>query len=196
MGISIEIESVRERLVQELPAELMAHSERVAKYAQELAQRFGYEDDERIELAGLLHDNCKHYGREELLALAQRVGYEPDTYELAAPEVLHAPLGARRLWRDFAIVDREVMLAVAGHTTGGRNLGKLGRIIYCADKLEPARDFPSADHLRSLAERSSLREFCVAVVAANLDYLSANHRVIHPASLEFYNELAGKSSHA
>lgn len=188
--MEVSIHSVRQRLVEELPEELAAHCKRVAGYALELARKFGYQDLPKVELAGFLHDNCKHYDREQLLALARRVGYEPDAYELAAPQILHAPLGARRLWCDFGIADREVMLAVAGHTTGGRNLSLLGRIIYCADKLEPAREFSGADHLRSLAEHSSLREFCLAVVAANLDYLALNHRVIHPASLEFYNELA------
>jgi len=186
------IESLRKQLAEELPANLMAHCERVVDYARKLADRFGYADGERIELAGLLHDNCKHLNPEELIALARRVGYQPDAYELAAPEILHAPLGARRLWRDFGLADAEVMAAVAAHTTGSRNLGPLARIIYCADKLEPARDFPQADELRTLAERG-LRQLCLGVVSANISYLCASHRLVHPASLEFYNELVSES---
>jgi len=186
------IEPLRRTLAEKLPAGLMAHCERVVEYARRLADRFGYADGERIELAGLLHDNCKHYSVEELAELARRVGYQPDAYELAAPEILHAPLGARRLWRDFGLADAEVMAAVGGHTTGGRDLGTLARIIYCADKLERARDFPQADELRSLAERG-LRQLCLCVVNANISYLCASHRLVHPASLEFYNELVNES---
>jgi len=85
------IESLRQKLAEELPAELMAHSERVCNYGLRLAEKLGYEDKPRVELAGLAHDNCKHYGEEELLSLAERVEYEPDAYELAAPQILHAP---------------------------------------------------------------------------------------------------------
>ena len=44
-----------------------------------------------------------------------------------------------------------VVAAIRSHTTGKPNMNTLEKIIYVADYMEPNRDFPGVEKLRSLA---------------------------------------------
>ena len=45
----------------------------------------------------------------------------------------------------------EVLEAIRAHTTGRPGMGPLALVLYVADKIEPARDYPSVGRLRTLA---------------------------------------------
>jgi predicted HD superfamily hydrolase involved in NAD metabolism len=181
---------IREILKVQLPAELYAHTLATTEYALELGRMFGCAEDElaRIELGALLHDNCKHWSAEQLHIAAHELGYTPDALELTVPALLHARIAAHRLWRDFSISDPDIYASVYFHTTGGPGMCRAARIVYCADKLEDTREFAGVRELRAKA-CEGLPALCMAVIAAGLEYLRQNRRLIHPATIEFYNEL-------
>jgi predicted HD superfamily hydrolase involved in NAD metabolism len=181
---------IREMLKAQLSAELYAHTLATTDYALELAKLYGCDNAEMtsIELGALLHDNCKHWSVDALQAAAHELGYTPDSMELQVPALLHASIGAHRLWRDFGISDPNVYASVYFHTTGGRGMCRTVRIVYCADKLEDTREYAGVDDLRAKA-CEGLPALCMAVISAGLEYLRQNRRLIHPATLEFYNEL-------
>jgi predicted HD superfamily hydrolase involved in NAD metabolism len=184
---------VRELLKAQLPAEVYAHTLSTTEYALELGKLYGCDSAEvmSIELGALLHDNCKHWDKGALIVAASELGYTPCALELQVPALLHARIGAHRLMRDFSVADADAYAAVFFHTVGGRGMCRAARIVYCADKLEGQREYAGVQALRAKAGEG-LATLCLAVIAANLEYLQENRRLIHPATLEFYNELVSE----
>ena len=177
----------------ELPPQLLMHTMRTKELAVQLARDYGLDAEalHRVELGALLHDNCRHWPPERLLAAAADFGYKPDEVELQSPVLLHARVGALRLKTEYSVDDEVVYSCVLHHTVGGSNMGDAAKIVYCADKIEPGRDYPGADRLRRLAPEA-LNPLCREVVAATLDYLKLQGRTVHPATLAFQRELDGE----
>lgn len=185
-----DIQRATELVASQLPAELYLHTVRTRDTALELARSYGCEGRElqRIELASLLHDNCKHWQTQRLLDEAKALGYEPTELEQRVPALLHARVGAHRLQRDFSVTDGIVYSAVYYHTVGGRGMCREARIVFCADKLELGRDYEGVEDLRARAD-DGLNELCLAVIALGLNYLTRKGALIDTATLDFYNEL-------
>ena len=113
-----------------------------------LAERYGA-DVEKARVAALLHDCTKRLDMEEQLALCRQYGIRLDALEQQALKLLHAKTGAA-IARDVFGVDDEIYRAIWWHTTGHANMTLLEKIIYLADYIEPSRDFPGVDKLRSV----------------------------------------------
>jgi predicted HD superfamily hydrolase involved in NAD metabolism len=129
----------------------MAHEQRTAQLARELALAHGV-DPNRAELVALLHDIADHYSDAELLLRAQQYGLLISAAERQHPRLLHGPVGAALLGREYGIRDAELLDAVRDHVTGGLHMSTLGKIIFIADKLEPLWGHPANDGaVRTLA---------------------------------------------
>jgi predicted HD superfamily hydrolase involved in NAD metabolism len=122
--------------VDALPKGLRDHVLRVEAEAAALAERHGLEA-ERARLAALGHDLVRHLRGSELLALAQRYGLTPDPVEEASPILVHGPVAARMLSRDYGIDDAELLNAVDCHTTARAGMAPLEKVLFVADKVEP-----------------------------------------------------------
>jgi predicted HD superfamily hydrolase involved in NAD metabolism len=127
-----------------------AHSVRVARCADLLAQRHGA-DPGKARLAGLLHDLARLYSPERLVAECEARGLPIDTAERQHPMLLHAKLGAAIANERFGVRDSEVLSAIEKHTTAAREMSPLDCIVYLADSLEPARSFSERADLWRLA---------------------------------------------
>lgn len=127
-----------------------AHSVRVARCAELLAQRHGG-DAGKARLAGLLHDLARLYSPERLLAESAARGIAIDAGERAHPTLLHAKLGAAIAREAFGVQDAGVLSAIEKHTTGAGEMSKLDCIVYLADSLEPNRTFAERATLWTLA---------------------------------------------
>lgn len=119
----------------EVSSRRMEHMERVAGLLGSWADALGLEPTEgvRWRAVGYLHDALRDAPPE---ALRPRV--PPGLADLPGP-LLHGPAAAERLRID-GVEDGELLLAVAYHTLGHADLGRLGRALYAADFLEPGRD--------------------------------------------------------
>ena len=179
---------IKGKLEKELSKQVFEHSLEVTEYALKLADAFCYEEKDKVELAGLLHDNCKGLPFEELQKLANSVGYRLSEIDKLVPQTLHAKVGALRAIHDFGVPDKDIFEAIFYHSTGKQGLGVLGRIIYCADKLAPSRNYEEVDRLRKL-EKDGLSKMCLETVRASLAFLLKRDSIIEPSTLEFYNEL-------
>ena len=51
----------------------------------------------------------------------------------------------------YGITDDSILSAIRYHTTGREEMTPLEKILYLADKLEPARDYSDLAELRALA---------------------------------------------
>ena len=153
-----------------------------------LAQRYGA-DVEKARVAALLHDCTKKLDMPEQLALCERYGIELDELERQALKLLHAKTGAA-IAKDVFGVDEEVYSAIWYHTTGHAGMTKLEKIIYLADYIEPSRDFPGVDRLRSVCYED-LDKGLLLGLEMTIEEMTAMGNPVHHATIEARDWLKG-----
>jgi HD superfamily phosphohydrolase YqeK len=125
--------------------ERLEHIQRVAELTARWSEQLGVPDSERHRWlrAVWLHDALRDASAEELARWAA------DTP--GPPELRHGPASAARA-RAEGEDDRGVLDAVRYHSLGLAEWDMVGRILYCADYLDPGRPF-DREHRADLAER-------------------------------------------
>ena len=147
-----QIEPLR-AAVARLPRGLAEHIEGVVAEARRLALLHGA-DEKRAALAAWGHDVARAFSPSELLAEARRLGLAVDPVEEEAPILLHGPIGAAILSRDYAIDDAEVLAVARYHTTARAGMSTLEKVVFVADKIEAGkvRAEPALARVRQLAD--------------------------------------------
>jgi len=157
------------------------HTLRVAAVAEELARTHGLDPD-RARLAALLHDAAREIGGpEEFLRLATEWNIPVGEPERESPKLLHGPVAAELSRRELGVEDEDVLEAIRVHTVGRPGMGELALVLYVADKIEPARDYPSVERLRGLSGED-LREAAAESLRRAIAHNEERGRAIHPAS--------------
>jgi predicted HD superfamily hydrolase involved in NAD metabolism len=187
--VAAQIEARLRQAVDELPSGLREHVLRVEAEAASLALRHR-QDEERARLAALGHDLVRHIKGAQLLGLASQYGLAPDPVEQASPVLVHGPVAARILRRDYAYDDAEVLAGIDCHTTARSGMSALEKVLFIADKVEPGK----LVHEAALGEVKDLAEESLdAAVLRYLDHIleqAVRRRwLVHPRSLEARNEL-------
>ncbi len=165
-----------------LSAKRYGHTLRVAETAESLARAHGLDPD-RARLAALLHDAARETSSDEFVGLAEDLGLGVGGPERESPKLLHGPVAAELARRELGVEDGEVLDAVRSHTTGRPGMGPLSLVLYVADKIEPARDYPSVENLRRLARRD-LRAAAAESLRRSIAHNEERGRPTHPASIE------------
>ena len=176
----------RELLAQE---HRYAHSVRVARLADRLAQRHGA-DAGRARIAGMLHDLARLWTAQRILAECAKRRMEIDAFEQRNPVVLHARLGAELARERFGVEDGAVLDAIRKHTCAAAGMSMLDTILYLADALEPGRDYPERADFEALAF-VDLNSAAIAVIESTLRHLRSRDAEVAPqtlAALAFYKE--------
>ncbi len=158
------------------------HTLRVADTAGDLARVHGL-DEYRLRLAALLHDAARETGPEEFLRLANEWNLPVGEPERQSPKLLHGPVAAELAKRELGIGDEEILEAIRAHTTGKPLMEPLALALYVADKIEPAREYPSVERLRTLA-REDLYLAAAEALRRAIAHNEERGRPIHPSSLE------------
>lgn len=159
------------------------------RLAVEVGPRFGCSRD----LAGLaawVHDVCRAERGDRLLTLARDFGLPVSPLEERAPVLLHGPVGAEVLRRDWGITHPDVLAAVRCHTTGRREMTLLDRVLVLCDKLDPNKDraYPFNTHVRHLLKRDLSAALLSWFDGQMSAFLTAN-QPIHPLMTEARNAL-------
>ncbi len=170
-----------------LSKERYEHTLRVADTAESLALAQDIDAD-RARLAALLHDAAREMGTEEFLTLADKWHLRVGDPERQSPKLLHGPVAAELARRELGMDDEEVLEAVRAHTTGRPGMGPLALVLYVADKIEPARDYPSVRRLRTLA-REDLRRAAEESLRRAIAHNEERGKATHPASLQMLDWL-------
>lgn len=163
-----------------LPERRRKHTEGVIATALHLAKLYG-EDEDKALIAATCHDMYRVRDIDELNRLIAYY-HIPDKY-LGKPELAHSKIAAKALEKDFAIEDKDIILAVEFHTTGRAAMSKLEKIIYLADGIEPGRDYPGVDTIREAAEKD-LNLGVLTMLKHSVDYLKENNIPVEKDSLE------------
>jgi predicted HD superfamily hydrolase involved in NAD metabolism len=185
-------DTVLERLrdaVEALPAGLRDHILRVEQEAVRLASVYRV-DERRARIAALGHDLVRHKPGQQLLDLAAVYGLAPDVVETASPILVHGPVAARMLVRDYDFDHPEVLAAIDCHTTARAGMSPLEKVLLVADKVEPGKlkRYPEYEEVRDRAQAS-----LDAAVLRYLDLYFGQAVIrgwpVHPRVLEARNEL-------
>jgi predicted HD superfamily hydrolase involved in NAD metabolism len=163
------------------------HTLRVADTAEDLALAHDL-DAQWARLAALLHDAAREMAPEEFLHLADKWHLHVGDPERQSPKLLHGPVAAELARRELGVDDEEVLEAIRTHTTGRTGMGPLALVLYVADKIEPARDYPSVGRLRTLA-REDLRWAAEESLRRAIAHNEERGKATHPASLEMLDWL-------
>lgn len=144
------------------------HTFYVVKRGQELAPE---QLKDKAFVACLLHDVAKYIPKPDYARYGFEQGDLPDS-------VVHSFLGAKVAERDFGVTDREILDAIAYHTTGRPDMTDLDKIVYVADKTEDSRPYPLS-HLK----RGSLNDqFIACLKEAYQICLERHHDSVCPLS--------------
>lgn len=182
---------IRKEVTQMLNARRLRHSLGVENMAVKLAEIYGA-DAEKCRIAAIAHDCAKNMSDEELIKLVSNDGYKIDSIQEKAPQLLHG-MAASILCRDrFGVKDKEILNAIAYHTTGRAGASKIEKIIYLSDMIEEGRDFPEVNKLREKA-LTNLDEAVIMACDCTLQYIISRGQLIHPMTVEFRNSLLLKN---
>lgn len=181
-------EAASRALSARLSATAFAHCTRTAATAADLARTYGA-DVELARLAGLLHDWDREVPKRDLVERAQSHGIDVSDVEHAQPKLLHARTGSAAVREEFPGLPEAVYSAVEKHTLGALEMSDIDRIVYLADMLEPARDYPGVDELRAEVGRVSLGELYLDGYASSVKSLIDRRKRLHPDTVEVWNAL-------
>lgn len=128
------------------------HSLNVAEKAAYLAEKYG-ENIDKARTAGLLHDITKEMPKEKQLKLINDGGIILSCDEAKCDKVWHAYASAAFAKTVLKISDREILDAIASHTTGKAGMSRLSMIIFLSDMISDERSYPEVGYLRELSEK-------------------------------------------
>ncbi|WP_276838271.1 bis(5'-nucleosyl)-tetraphosphatase (symmetrical) YqeK [Anaerovibrio lipolyticus] len=181
-------DEMKDKLQSRLKTTRFIHSVGVAESAVYLAERFGV-DVEKARIAGLLHDCARQYPNEQLISEADKRHISYGEVEKSMPLLLHGYIGAELIREEYGVEDEEIAQAIYRHTVGGAAMTDLDKIIYFADMIEPARDYPAVEHLRELSKTVSLDEMVLAGLSQSIEFVLNKNHLIHPDTVIARNEI-------
>lgn len=164
-------------------AKRLPHIRGTEETAAQLARRWGA-DEEKMRRAAILHDCTKYLSLEEHLAICDRYGVELDPMERVTEKLLHSKSGAV-LARHMFGEDDEVYGAIFYHTTARAGMSLAEKIIYIADYIEPNRDFPEVEELRTLAY-ADLNAAVAMGTRLAIQEMEERGRLVHHNTAEAY----------
>ncbi|HIW71034.1 MAG TPA: bis(5'-nucleosyl)-tetraphosphatase (symmetrical) YqeK [Candidatus Levilactobacillus faecigallinarum] len=177
-------EELLAKIKQQLKPKRFKHVLRVEQTAMKLAQANGV-DLEKASIAGLTHDYAKQRPDEDFIDAIHRYAMNPELLNYGNA-IWHGVVGAEFVKRELGVTDEDILNAVRHHTTGAVYMTKLEQIVYMADFIEPARDFPGVDEARKLTDQQL--ELGVAYQSKHtLAYLVATSKPVYPQSIIAYN---------
>ena len=169
-----------------MPEKRYVHTLGVMETAIRLAKVYEVSEKD-AELAAILHDVVKFADRDWMKQVIVDQQMDPTLLKFHH-ELWHAPVGAYVAHQEFGVINQDVLNAICYHTTGRAHMGKLEKIIYCADMIEPNRQFPGVDELRQQDEQG-LEALIKLCVKRSLQFLMQKNQPVYPDSIHCYNDL-------
>jgi len=134
----VDIQRVEKEARDTLNQKRFLHSRNTAILSRDLCCRFGLDPDAGY-LAGIAHDLCKQYENKHLIKIVKNTGHKLSKLEKGKPNLLHGKAATVLLRERFSIHNKDILEAVACHTSGSENMGPLAKVVYIADKTESSK---------------------------------------------------------
>lgn len=182
---------MKEKLKELLTESRYIHSLNVAECAKKLAKIYNL-DEEKVYLAGLLHDCAKCLSNEQMNDYINKYNIELDEYEKDNRALSHAIIGVYVAKYEFNIDDIEILNAIKYHTTGKDNMTLLEKVIYIADLIEKDRRFEGVDELRNLVLNKKLDRAILNSLNNTIRIVIKRNQLIHPRTINARNFLVSK----
>lgn len=170
-----------------LDAKRLVHSKNTALVALSLNRNLCPKiDEDKVLLAGLLHDVGKMYDKTEL----------PNNIKNAIPKdsigtpVQHQFVSVEIVKNDFHISDEDVLNAIRFHTTGRENMSQFEKLIYVSDLISYERNFQGVESLRKAVYNDFEKGF-ITCLTYSRDYVVETGREVYPLTdkaINFYKE--------
>ncbi len=164
-------QQMTEKLKTMLTDHRYTHSLGVVETAVKMAKIFGA-DEEKTEIAALLHDCAKQIPHTEQLKMCKEFEIPLDEVKEKELGLLHAELGAYLAEHEFGVADPEILDAIRYHTLGKEKMTTMEKILYLSDIIEPNRkEFEGLSELRKLCfenlDRALLFGFGLTIAHTN-----------------------------
>ena len=163
------------------------HSVCVSESAKALARRYGA-DENKAELAGILHDICKEDSLDDQLDIINRAGYSMTELELNNKNCYHQLSSSAYAKVVLGIDDDEILNSIRYHTTGRANMSLMEEIIYLADFISADRKYKDIDIVRQEAEKGKKYGMLYAT-KHTIKSVIDREIPLHPDTLDTYNWL-------
>ncbi len=175
--------------IKQLPDGLQSHLTRVSLIAYDLSRKHQV-DTEKAQFAAICHDLARHLEPKMLLKEAGRLSISIGDIERKAPILLHGPIAATWLSHEMGIQDKEILQAVYSHSTGCKNMTKLSKIVFIADKVDEMKlvGKPHLVKIRELAYKN-LDKAMLKYFNHELKIFLEKGGYIHPSTIEARNDL-------
>jgi nicotinate-nucleotide adenylyltransferase len=180
---------VEEEARRTLTSERFLHSRNTALMAHDLCRRFGINPAAGY-LAGIAHDLAKQMDAKLLLKLVKEDGLPVTELEKERPNLLHGRAAAVLLKERFCIHNKDVLEAVAFHTSGKESMSSLAKVIYIADKVEVSRNIDPA--LRKMCVTEDLDSVLFAVLNKTISKLQSRELDLSEDTLRLLNKMKEK----
>lgn len=170
-----------------LDAKRLVHSKNTALVALSLNRNFCPKiDEDKVLLAGLLHDVGKMYDKAEL---PKNIKNAIPSDSIGTP-VQHQFVSAEIVKNDFHISDEDVLNAIRFHTTGRENMSQFEKLIYVSDLISYERNFQGVESLRKAVYNDFEKGF-ITCLTYSRDYVVETGRAVYPLTdkaINFYKE--------
>ena len=170
-----------------LDAKRLVHSKNTALVALSLNRNFCPKiDEDKVLLAGLLHDVGKMYDKTEL---PKNIKNAIPSDSISTP-VQHQFVSAEIVKNDFHISDEDVLNAIRFHTTGRENMSQFEKLIYVSDLISYERNFQGVESLRKAVYNDFEKGF-ITCLTYSRDYVVETGRAVYPLTdkaINFYKE--------
>lgn len=157
------------------------HSLSVASLAKQFADANGLNGTSAY-IAGIFHD------------VAKEMDYN-QSYEIMNQyynEHIHKPLPVWHQWvsayvseHRFKIDDQDILDAIKWHTTATIPMNKIAKCVYCADKLDPLRDYDSSKDIKLCLE--NIDEGFKNCLISFYDFFTKSGKKVDDDFLEIYD---------
>lgn len=183
-----DIRKMKKIMKERLSEKRFNHCVNVSKMAKKLAKIYNVEE-EKAEVAGLLHDIAKELTNAELLGYAQKYNLDYEDIPQESINILHAEVGAE-LAKEFFRVDKDIKMAIAYHTVGNRNMSLLEKIVFIADKISEERDYNEVEQIREYAINNQIDKAIHMFLERWLANMKEKGKIPNKNSLEILEALS------
>lgn len=182
----MNIEKIKDDVKKILSEKRYLHSIAVMERAEELAQIFD-EDIEIAKIVGITHDIAKELNEDEIAKYIKENKIEIDEIEKKQTYLLHGKIGADICKKKYGFSDY-MAKAIELHTTGYKNMSKLDKIIFLADKTEKTRHYNDLNTAIEICNKN-LDEGMVYCLNVAIKENIERNRLIHPNTILTRNDI-------